>query len=109
MSKQHSVLNIRLAPTHRSSAQSCFFRLLTAYCLLLTICLFAHAQARRVVIIKVDGLPYDEVDRFVHEHDPRTGKSRLPWIEHVFYEHGTRVENFYVRGMSLSAPSWSLL
>ena len=45
----------------------------------------------------------------MRERDPRTGKSLLPWIDHLFYENGTRVENFYVRGMSLSAPSWSLL
>jgi hypothetical protein len=69
----------------------------------------AQAQARRVVILKVDGLPYDLVDRFVRERDPRTGKSQLPWIEHIFYDQGTRVANFYVRGMSLSGPSWSLL
>src|SRR5205085_1811037 len=41
--------------------------------------------------------------------DPVTGKSRLPWFDYVFYNHGTRVTNFYVRGMSLSAPSWSLV
>lgn len=67
------------------------------------------AQARRIVIIKVDGLPNDTVDRFAREQDARTGKSLLPWITHVFYERGTRVANFYVRGMSLSGPSWSLL
>jgi hypothetical protein len=66
-------------------------------------------QARRIVIIKVDGLPNDTVDRFVRERDPRTGKSLLPWIEEVFYQKGTRLSNFYVRGMSLSAPSWSVL
>jgi len=57
----------------------------------------------------VDGLPGAEVDRYVRERDPRTGKSALPWIEHIFYQGGTRVENFYVRGMSLSGPSWSML
>jgi hypothetical protein len=67
------------------------------------------APAKRVVILKVDGLPHDAVERFVRERDPRTKKSLLPWIEHVFYERGTRVANFYVRGMSLSGPSWSLL
>jgi hypothetical protein len=45
----------------------------------------------------------------VRERDPRTGKSQLPWIEHVFYQRGTRVANFYVRGLSLSAPSWSII
>jgi hypothetical protein len=69
----------------------------------------ARAQARRVVVVKVDGLSQDQIDRFVGERDERTGKSLLPWFEHVFYERGTRLQNFYVRGMSLSGPSWSLL
>lgn len=69
----------------------------------------SQAQTNRVVILKVDGLPYDMVDRFVHERDPLTGKSRLPWFDYIFYANGTRVANFYVRGMSLSAPSWSLV
>ncbi|HEX7176037.1 MAG TPA: alkaline phosphatase family protein [Pyrinomonadaceae bacterium] len=69
----------------------------------------AHAQAKRLVLLKVDGLPHDEVERFVRERDPRTGKSRLPWIDHVFYKSGTRLANFYTRGMSLSGPSWSLI
>jgi hypothetical protein len=64
---------------------------------------------KRVVIIKVDGLPGDYVDRFVKERHPKTGKSQLPWIEEVFYKNGTRLANFYTRGMSLSAPSWSIL
>jgi hypothetical protein len=67
------------------------------------------AEAKRVVVIKVDGLPQDTVERYVRARDPRTGKSLLPWFEHVFYERGTRLENFYVRGMSLSGPSWSIL
>lgn len=69
----------------------------------------AYASAKRVVVLKVDGLSHGRLDREVRERDPRTGKSFLPWIERVFYESGTRVENFYVRGMSLSGPSWSLL
>ncbi len=84
----------------------------TAFCLLLFAFCFlpaAAAQARRVVIIKVDGLPGAEVDMFVRERDQRTGMSVLPWIDHIFYTGGTRLENFYVRGMSLSGPSWSLL
>ncbi len=67
------------------------------------------AQTKRVVIIKVDGLSFDLVDSFVKERDERTGKSKLPWIDHVFYQRGTRLSNFYTRGMSLSAPSWSTL
>ncbi len=67
------------------------------------------AQTKRVIILKVDGLPYEMVDRFVRERDPVTGKSRLPWFDYIFYSNGTRLANFYVRGMSLSAPSWSLV
>lgn len=67
------------------------------------------AKATRVVVIKVDGLPQSAVERFINERDPRTRKSLLPWFKHVFYERGTRLNHFYVRGMSLSGPSWSLL
>ncbi|MEP6742414.1 MAG: alkaline phosphatase family protein, partial [bacterium] len=77
--------------------------------LLVSLSAISHAQARRVVTVQCDGLPYDIVDRFVKERDPRTGKSQLPWIDYIFYQHGTRLANFYVRGMSLSAPSWSLI
>jgi hypothetical protein len=66
-------------------------------------------QTKRVVTVQCDGLPYELVDRFVHERDPRTGKSQLPWFDYIFYQRGTRLANFYVRGMSLSAPSWSLI
>jgi hypothetical protein len=69
----------------------------------------AAAAAKRLVVVKVDGLPHDTVERFVRRRNPRTGKSLLPWFEHVFYERGTRLANFYVRGMSMSGPSWSLL
>lgn len=70
----------------------------------------AKAQnVKRVVLIKTDGLSGDLVDKFVKERDPATGKSLLPWFEEIFYKKGTRLENFYVRGMSLSGPSWTLL
>jgi Type I phosphodiesterase / nucleotide pyrophosphatase len=69
----------------------------------------ASAQIKRIVVLKVDGLPYELVDRFAHEQDPLSGKSRLPWFDYVFYANGTRITNFYVRGMSLSAPSWSII
>ena len=84
------------------------FVLIACACLLLA-AETSLAQARRLVVVKVDGLSQEMVDRFVRERDPRTGKSLLPWFEHIFYERGTRVANFYVRGMSLSGPSWSLL
>src|SRR6266576_6070280 len=82
---------------------------MAVFFLILASAIAARAQAKRVVVIKIDGLPYEIVDRFARETDPETGKSRLPWFDHVFYENGTRITNFYVRGMSLSAPSWSLI
>jgi hypothetical protein len=69
----------------------------------------AFAETKRLVIIKCDGLPHDLVDRLAQQRDPQSGKSVLPWIDHIFYQRGARLSNFYVRGMSLSAPSWSLL
>ncbi len=77
--------------------------------LVLTLHAHAPAQTKRVVVIKIDGLPYEMVERFAREQDPLTGKSRLPWIDNIFFKNGTRITNFYVRGMSLSAPSWSTL
>lgn len=81
---------------------------------LLLLCLFvfpsaAQAQTKRLIVIKCDGLPFGLVDRFIKQRDPRTGKSELPWFDYIFYQNGARLSNFYVRGMSLSAPSWSLL
>jgi hypothetical protein len=65
--------------------------------------------AKRIIILKADGLPFDSLDTFVRTRDPYTGKSVLPWIDHVFYKHGARIQNFYSRGLSLSAPSWALI
>ena len=84
-------------------------RLILLALTLLLVCSPCLAQVKRIVIVKCDGLPPDTIDRFVRERDVRTGKSQLPWIEHVFYQNGTRLTNFYVRGLSLSIPSWSLL
>ena len=66
-------------------------------------------SAARTVIIKVDGVPATLVNNLINEKDPATGKSRLPWIDEVFVHNGTRISNFYVRGISLSAPSWGML
>ncbi|HEY8225184.1 MAG TPA: alkaline phosphatase family protein [Pyrinomonadaceae bacterium] len=82
---------------------------LIAGCVFVAVASNAIAQPKRLVIVKCDGLPYGVVDKTVKERDPRTGKSLLPWIDYIFYQQGTRLSNFYVRGMSLSAPSWSLL
>jgi len=83
--------------------------LLSLLCWLLVVSTSGFAQTKRLVVLKLDGVPYDRVDRWVQERDPRTGKSQLPWIDYVFYQRGTRMANFYVRGMSLSGPSWSIL
>lgn len=84
-------------------------RSLALSAILFSVWLQSPAQTKRIVLVKVDGLPYEMVDRFVRERDPLTGKSRLPWFDHIFYSNGVRLTNFYVRGMSLSAPSWSLV
>ena len=83
--------------------------LLAALILLLVAYGSAVAQPKRLVVIKCDGLPFDLIDKLARQHDPQSEKSVLPWIDHIFYQRGTRLSNFYVRGMSLSAPSWSML
>jgi len=69
------------------------------------------AKVQRLVILKVDGLPEGLLEQYVQQTGGpgRDGHSRLPWIQHVFLQNGVWIENFYVRGLSLSAPSWSLL
>jgi hypothetical protein len=68
-------------------------------------------EVQRIVILKVDGLPDHLLERYVNQTGGpgRDGHSRLPWIQHVFSQNGVWMENFYARGLSLSAPSWSLL
>jgi hypothetical protein len=75
-------------------------RLVSTPWLLFLAALPLQAQARRAVVIKVDGLPEDLLEKNIDQ---------LPWIRHVFVERGAWVRNFYVRGISLSAPSWSML
>lgn len=84
-------------------------RLLTCCIVVCFVANATFAQTKRLVVIKVDGLPFRLVERFVQQTNQRTGKSELPWIKHVFYDNGTRLANFYTRGFSLSAPSWSML
>ena len=72
----------------------------------------ARGEVRRIVIIKIDGLPERFLEQYAAESAEgagRAGHSRLPWINHVFANNGAWLENFYVRGLSLSAPSWSML
>ena len=98
------------AQVHKKSYQ-CHLRTIVplAALLLLSVPALCYSQTKRVVAVQFDGLPYEVVDRFARERDPRTGKSQLPWFDYIFYQRGTRLANFYVRGMSLSAPSWSLI
>ncbi len=72
-------------------------------------CGFLNGQAKRLVVVKVDGLPADRIEQLLAQTDPETGRGMLPWIHHIFLERGAWVQNFYVRGISLSAPSWSML
>jgi hypothetical protein len=69
----------------------------------------AGAAAHRLVILKIDGLNAEILYRTMQGKDPATGKSRLPWFSHIFAENGVIFQNFYTRGISLSAPSWSML
>src|SRR5580765_6022120 len=64
---------------------------------------------KRLVIVKIDGLPNESVDRYVKKRDPATGKSMLPWFEEIFYKNGSRLDNFYTRGISLSGPAWGMI
>jgi hypothetical protein len=80
--------------------------------LLLILIPAAQAKVDRIVVLKVDGLPDDLVEKYVSETggDPgKDGRSRLPWLEHVFQKNGVWMANYYSRGLSLSAPSWSIL
>src|ERR1700722_90944 len=67
------------------------------------------AAVKRVVIIKLDGVPEEVLERELSRVDPITHKSTLPWMDRIFAQGGTRLDNFYVRAISLSTPSWSLL
>ncbi len=90
----------------RSHAKNALFTILLA---VLVFSPVAAQGVKRVVMVKIDGLPGFLVDKHVKEIDPVTGKSQLPWIEEVFYKNGTRLDNFYTRGMSLSGPSWGTI
>jgi len=68
-----------------------------------------NAAVRRVVILKVDGLPQWFVESALVERHAENGKSKLPWIQYFFMDRGVYLKNFYTRGISLSVPSWQLL
>ncbi len=79
------------------------------FCGLLEQASHAQPQAKRIVIIKLDGLPGWYVEKALQTRDPATSKSRAPWIEHIFDRNGVRFLNFYTRGISLSVPAWEIL
>jgi len=80
-----------------------------ALILLLLLWIPLAAAVKRVVIIKLDGVPENVLERELSRVDPITHKSTLPWMDRIFTQGGTRVDNFYVRAISLSTPSWSML
>jgi hypothetical protein len=92
----------------------CALRNLLAKIFLLALLLVPAAQtaqppAARVVILKVDGLNADLLFKTMSRRNPATGKSLMPWFEEIFTRHGVIFDNFFTRGISLSAPSWSML
>ncbi len=84
-------------------------RFLVAWLVIAAVAPVTHAAVQRIVIIKLDGIPESVLERELLRVDPVTGKSALPWIDRVFGRDGARLANFYVRSISLSTPSWSLL
>lgn len=66
-------------------------------------------EPQRLVLLKVDGLGADLLFQTMQEINPATGKSWCPWLTEIFANNGVIFDNFYVRGISLSAPSWSML
>ena len=61
----------------------------------------------RVVIVKVDGLPQRLLEQYAKSENGSI--PHLVNIERIFGRQGAWFENFYVRGLSISAPSWSML
>ena len=82
---------------------------ITGLAFALALCAPLAAEVQRVVILKLDGVPAEVLERELGHIDPATRRSSLPWTDHVFRAGGTRLANFYVRSISLSAPSWSML
>ena len=69
----------------------------------------SESEPHRLVLLKVDGLGADLLFQTMQEINPETGKSWCPWLTEIFANNGVIFDNFYVRGISLSAPSWSML
>lgn len=101
------------AATAKERLQQCFFNQFSKVFLLWLVfaCTAQAAQiaAARVLILKVDGLNADLLFKTMNKRNPATGKSLMPWFEEIFARHGVIFDNFFTRGISLSAPSWSML
>lgn len=67
----------------------------------------AFARVDRVVVLKVDGLPPFLLQEYLRAQPDR--RPRLQNIATVFEKGGITLDNFYSRGLSLSAPSWGIL
>lgn len=79
-------------------------------CALLAPLAAAAPRVERVVVLKIDGLPPRLVEQFLRQPAVHSrGRGSGKWLEQVFLRGGVSLENFYVRGLSLSAPAWSLL
>jgi Type I phosphodiesterase / nucleotide pyrophosphatase len=92
-------------PSEPQAQTSCLVCLATL-CLVLAAA-DVSAQVQRMVVVKIDGLSPRVLQNYLSR--TRGPRSRLPWIEYVFGRKGVWLDNFYSRGLSLSAPSWSLL
>jgi type I phosphodiesterase/nucleotide pyrophosphatase len=107
-------MSLELVPEHSSQTKhKNHLNWLLVWAIVMLFVFPASAQTsrhgRRLVILKVDGMGADLLYSTMREIDPATGKSKLPWLTKIFSENGTIFENFYTRGISLSAPSWSML
>jgi hypothetical protein len=86
-------------------------RVFAAFLVTISLIPAALGKVDRIVILKVDGLPDELLEKYVNEPAGagKDGRNRLPWIDRVFQKNGVWMGNYYSRGLSLSAPSWSIL
>ena len=102
-------LGVDPEPRPKGAVQS--FVSIKLFLLLTTFAPSAHAAVDRIVILKVDGLPERFIERYVSEDaDGRAPVTAVcPGSSTSSSTTASWMENFYVRGMSLSSPSWSML
>ena len=96
----HIFTSLKILGGHRPPLQCGTFSFIRKAVLILFFFLTAApawADVERIVILKADGLPFDLLDSYVRRTDPYTGKSVLPWIDYVFYQHGTLIRGIVER------------